>query len=590
MRNRFALVLSVLALFCCLVSCKPEPKFYNVTFNSNGAEGVGPDAVAVAEGSSMNLPSECGLTKDGYYFAGWSKAPDLVGTVLKAGERIEVMSDIVFYAMWSRSSYNVTFNANGAEGDVPDSAMVNAGGYFTVPSQGKLSMEGYVFDGWNTQANGEGVSYAENKFVEGVYADIELYAQWKKLHTITLDANKDDGSSPSTVKVVDGGLYTIPNCGFLPAKDKVFSGWSTEENGAGKIFYEGNEIDPVTADLTLYAVWIEDPLEYEFDASSYSWIVKGFKDGVGDEYKRDVVISALRYDGNPVMSIGDSAFRLCTNIKSVSIPDGLENIGDFAFYSCSNLESIVIPNGVRSIGKTAFYGCNLLEEIVIPASVTSIGNSAFAYCTKLESIKVDSGNRVYYAEGNCLMEKASKKLVRGCGDSIVPADTNIIGSNAFSGLVSLTQIGIPEGVERICNEAFSGCVELEKATIPSSVTSLEMYAFAACKKLVEITIPSKVASIGLAAFSDCSNLKEVLISEGVGSIGDHAFSGCTNLEKITIPSSVTSIDSFALYVIDPEATLNIFYGGSREDWNNRFNGKLFFSSSVDVHCSNDPQV
>ena len=588
MRNRFALVLSVLALFCCLVSCKPEPKFYNVTFNSNGAEGVGPDTVVVVEGSSMNLPSECGLTKDGYYFAGWSKAPDLVGTVLKAGERIEVMSDIVFYAMWSRSSYNVTFNANGAIGSVPSSIMVDAGGYFTVPSHGTLSRKGYVFAGWNTHDDGEGVSYDEYELMEGVYADIELYAQWKKLHTITLDANKDDGTSPITTEVVDGGSYTVPSCGFLPAKDKVFSGWSTGKNGAGVSYYEGDEIPSVTADLTLYAVWKDDPLEYEFDAISCSWIVKGFKDDVGDEDKRNVVIPALRYDGNPVMGIGDSSFKGCKNIESISIPDGLENIGDFAFYSCSNLESIVIPNGVRSIGKTAFYGCILLEGIVIPASVTSIGNSAFAYCTKLESIKVDSGNRVYYAECNCLMEKASKKLVRGCVGSIVPVDTKIIGPNAFSGLVSLAQIGIPEGVESICYEAFSGCVELEEAIIPSSVTSLEMYAFAACKKLVEITIPSKVASIGDSAFSDCSNLKEVLISEGVGSIGDYAFLGCTNLEKITIPSSVTSIGSRALYVTDSETTLNIFYGGSREDWNNRFNGKLFFTSSVDVHCSDDP--
>ena len=504
MRNRFALVLSVLALVCCLVSCKPEPKFYNVTFNSNGAEGVGPDAVVVVEGSSMNLPSECGLTKDGYYFAGWSKAPDLVGTVLKAGERIEVMSDIVFYAMWSRSSYNVTFNANGAIGDVPDSIMVDAGGYFTVPSHGTLSRKGYVFAGWNTHDDGEGVSYDEKEFVEGVYADIELYAQWKELHTITLDANKDDGTSPSTVKVVDDGSYTVPSCGFLPVKDKVFSGWSTGKNGAGEIFYEGDKIDPVTADLTLYAIWIEDSLEYEFDAISCSWIVKGFKDGVGDEDKGDVVIPAFRYDGNPVMSIGDSAFKRCENIESISIPDGLENIGDFAFKSCKNLESIMIPNGVRSIGKEAFYGCNLLEEIVIPASVTSIGNSALAYCTKLESIKVDSGNRAYYVEGNCLMEKASKKLVRGCVGSIVPVDTKIIGPNAFSGLVSLTQIEIPEGVESICYEAFSNCYELKEAKIPSSVTSIGESAFTACKKLVEITIPASVTSIGNYALDNDS--------------------------------------------------------------------------------------
>lgn len=421
-----------MALFCCLVSCKPEPKFYNVTFNSNGAEGVGPDAVVVAEGSSIVLPSGEGLTN------------------------------------------------------------------------GEL-----VFVGWNTQQDGSGASYSESE-------------------------------------------------SFV-----------------------------VSFNVILYAMWTDDVLVYSYDDNFGAYVVTGFKADVPDEGKMNVRIPSSLKDGKPVksigkeafldckmlesiviptgvVSIGDSAFKLCKNIKSVSIPDGLENIGDFAFASCSNLESIVIPNGVRNIGKNAFYGCNLLKEIVIPASVTSIGNSAFAFCNKLASLKVDSGNRAYYVEGNCLMEKASKKLVRGCGDIRVPVDTKIIGPNAFSGLVSLTQIGIPEGVERICNEAFSGCVELEEAVIPSSVTSLEMSAFAACKKLVEITIPSKVTSIGLAAFSDCSNLKEVLISEGVGSIGDHAFSGCTNLEKITIPASVTSIGSFALY----NASLEIYYGGNEAMWKN----------------------
>ena len=83
---------------------------------------------------------------------------------------------------------------------------------------------------------------------------------------------------------------------------------------------------------------------------------------------------------NSVTSIGDYAFHGCYDLTSVSIGNNVTSIGDYAFASCSGLSSVTIPNSVKSLGNSAFDGCYGLTSVTIPNSVTSIGNSAFAYC------------------------------------------------------------------------------------------------------------------------------------------------------------------------------------------------------------------
>ena len=69
---------------------------------------------------------------------------------------------------------------------------------------------------------------------------------------------------------------------------------------------------------------------------------------------------------NSVTSIGDSAFRWCSNLTNIAIPDSVTSIGDEAFSYCGILTSITIPNSVTSIGYYAFSGCSSLTCITIP--------------------------------------------------------------------------------------------------------------------------------------------------------------------------------------------------------------------------------
>ena len=71
---------------------------------------------------------------------------------------------------------------------------------------------------------------------------------------------------------------------------------------------------------------------------------------------------------------------------SITIPNSVTSIGDSAFEVCTSLKSITIPEKVTSIGEGAFYHCTSLTSIEIPASVESIGQEAFYYCTNITDV------------------------------------------------------------------------------------------------------------------------------------------------------------------------------------------------------------
>ena len=99
----------------------------------------------------------------------------------------------------------------------------------------------------------------------------------------------------------------------------------------------------------------------------------------GEDVKELVIPSTYIYDGQKykITKIGDSAFRFCDYITSVTIPDSVTEIGSWAFSNCESLTSITIPDGVTEIGSWAFSGCESLISVTIPNSVTEIGEEAF---------------------------------------------------------------------------------------------------------------------------------------------------------------------------------------------------------------------
>ena len=97
--------------------------------------------------------------------------------------------------------------------------------------------------------------------------------------------------------------------------------------------------------------------------------------------------------GVAVGRIGQEAFSCCTNLVSITIPNGVESIGAAAFYSCKALKSITIPSSVKSVEQKAFAHCWHLKEVTIKPGLESIGWQAFISCPRLSYVRFPSSIR-----------------------------------------------------------------------------------------------------------------------------------------------------------------------------------------------------
>ena len=128
-----------------------------------------------------------------------------------------------------------------------------------------------------------------------------------------------------------------------------------------------------------------------------------------DQSVKEVVIPK-KIEGLPVTSIGDSAFRYCSSLTSVTIPNSVTSIGFFAFDKCSGLTSITIPDSVTSIGDYTFNCCSSLTSMTIPDSVTSIGEGAFFDCENLTSITINNPECEIFDSPDTFTNDADSKL------------------------------------------------------------------------------------------------------------------------------------------------------------------------------------
>lgn len=132
---------------------------------------------------------------------------------------------------------------------------------FTVSSD-VPTLAGYKFNGWNTQANGGGTSYAAGATIPGasITGDITLYAQWIQQLSITFNANGTGVTGlPSTITVDYNAATSIPSSAPTRA-NFTFKGWNTAANGSGTAYTAGQSIAHLTTNLPLYAQWEAYPV------------------------------------------------------------------------------------------------------------------------------------------------------------------------------------------------------------------------------------------------------------------------------------------------------------------------------------------
>ena len=220
---------------------------YKITYNANGGSGA-PSQQTKSHGYDITLSSTI-PTKSGYEFLGWSTSNTATTATYSAGSKFSSNANTTLYAVW-RKLYTITYNANGGSG-APSAQSKKHGQDITlsttIPTRSK-----YDFLGWSTSNTATSATYtAGSKFTNN--ADTTLYAVWKKIYTVTYNANGGSGSM-SAGRKVEGSNYAIQNSTFTAPTGYTFKGWATSSS-SHTVAYSAGSSYTGNSNITLYAIW-----------------------------------------------------------------------------------------------------------------------------------------------------------------------------------------------------------------------------------------------------------------------------------------------------------------------------------------------
>ena len=341
----------------------------------------------------------------------------------------------------------------------------------------------------------------------------------------------------------------------------------------------------LSASVNVYGYDFEvDGIYYDIISSSKKTVEVTYRSNYYNSYSGNVVISEQVTYNNytySVTSIGSAAFRDCSGLTSVTIPNSVTSIEDSAFEGCSGLKSVnisnlsawckidfnvglsnplnnganlflngelitdlTIPNDITEIKHHTFYGYSGLTSVTIPNSVTSIGNFAFYGCGGLTSVTIPNsvtsiGN--YAFEGCTGLVKAiwlPNTPPDGYRNLYDVVDINYVGNNFYYSVDSNRQIyPLINSIEEINGIIYVPVEQTE------SIYDIIGYIDSATS--INIGEGLNIANIAPYAFYGYSGLISLTIPASVTTIGDSAFEGCIGLTSVTIPNNVLSVGSSA---------------------------------------------
>ena len=242
-----------------------------LTYDANG-HGTAPASV------TMNYPDEfraaAAISATGYTFDSWNTKADGTGTKYNANEVVKAANTIpketTLYAQWIEATAKLVYLANG-HGTAPQTVSMKYSE--AAYAAGAISATGFTFNGWNTAADGSGITYAAGaqvKAADVMPVNITLYAQWIDYQaTLSYDAN-GHGTAPAPVTMRYS--ETVNAADALTAIGYTFVKWNTKADGSGTSYVAGAQVKAeYTApdDMTLYAIWTDVTATLSYNANGH---------------------------------------------------------------------------------------------------------------------------------------------------------------------------------------------------------------------------------------------------------------------------------------------------------------------------------
>ncbi|MBR6425361.1 MAG: leucine-rich repeat protein, partial [Oscillospiraceae bacterium] len=269
--------------------------------------------------------------------------------------------------------------------------------------------------------------------------------------------------------------------------------------------------------------------------------------------------------GDDVINIGEGAFYNCPLLTNVSFGRSkLMKIEKNAFKLCTSLADMVLPDTLDIIGESAFYGCESLTAVTIPSGLNSIEDKAFANCTALKSFSVPYSVWFTTSDG-VLYNRSMTELIQYPPAKtytsywIVPKVT-VVAPGAFSGSRFLEEIHFQSDAPSIGEDAFYGVTATVyypganeswtdsvrqnyggtihwAATGTASGTCGDDVSWSFDADIKSLTISGSGAIAENPSYlAHSQEIRTVVIRNGVTEIGKEAFKACTALTSISLPA------------------------------------------------------
>ncbi len=292
------------------------------------------------------------------------------------------------------------------------------------------------------------------------------------------------------------------------------------------------------------AMWdydYEDTRQIEYIPWSYSY------SGWYSEWSEAAKVKAVRFEGN-ITKIGSGAFKECSELTQVILPDSLQEIGRRAFSNCKKLTSVNLPAGLTKVGPEAFRDTGL-TSLALPGGLKTIENRAFSECN--------------------------------IATLVIPEGVESIQEAAFGYNARLTAVALPASLKSIDGRAFYGDINLKTITVSENNPTFSMAANSLYIGTEMVLgdpsasgiweVPEGTTRIGNYAMAAAA-MEGVILPDTVTSVASGAFAWCNNLKGIYIPVSVTSMggDIIPEEIDGPvirENKTGVFYAGSAAQWN-----------------------